>query len=195
MTEAKKEEDAAAPMPAPGKRFTQFKPKGARTIHIHVVLPDGYKEVFDTGTATPAKANGKARSRLSALCRERNIPTAASVLRANGGTTSYDRTKLNNEAKANGQPVPFPTGSKGRQMMLGSGLARGPDPIEAEDLGWTSFVKTYEQRCVQFFLRVTELMLLGSADNPQTFVNHIKATVVETIQGARKAKLGRPSKD
>jgi hypothetical protein len=46
---------------------------------------------------------------------------------------------------------------------------------------------------MQAFMRITELMLLGTADDPQAFVDHIRAVVLETMEGARKARgPGRP---
>jgi hypothetical protein len=206
MSEAKEKENTieAPPEPLAGRRFITYKPKGSKTILIHFVLPDGYKVIVDSKTANPHKANGIGRAHLAKLHRDRGLLSAAAEIHAKGGMTANDRIKANRKARALGQAPPFPVGNhRGRSGETAPSQLvrrfheeeRGGERRGNANGGWSSFTKTYEQRCVQFFLRVTELMLLGAAEDPQTFVDHIKAVVVETIQGARKAKIGRPPKD
>jgi hypothetical protein len=175
-----KEDPAAVPEPAPGRRFQVWKPKGERLFKAHIVLPNGF-----------------ARARLAKLQRERGVPTMSEEMRARGEIPTHERHRMNLKAKAAGLPVPFPPGHRGNAPGLAAMVPRrGPAPIPtpAEPSSeWRSFARTYEQRCMQAFMRITELMLLGTADDPQAFVDHIRAVVLETMEGARKARgPGRP---
>lgn len=184
------------PMPATGKRWVLFWNKETHTLHASIALPDGYVEVLDTHNTNKMKAHGRARRRTHELIKERGLPTAAQEIRAKGGLTSYDRTKLNKEAHGRGELIPYPVGNKGNiPHAPTNGVTEDPEPA-APTGEWRSFTARVEQRYVRAFMQIQELLILGVADDPVKFVHHIRALVIESLEGARKTRaVGRPRND
>jgi len=72
--EPNKVSHSSEPEVAPGKRFALFKQKGARSFSAKIVMPDGYREIFETDTQQESLAIGRGLGRVRTLYRERNLP-------------------------------------------------------------------------------------------------------------------------
>ena len=209
------------PLPRNGGYFACYKPTGSKTFFANIVLPDGHKEKWDSHAKDRHAGIGLMRSYVRTLCRARGVPTLLETRRKAGELSRHQKTNANKAAYAAGQPIPYPgkgtdklypgsasaapTPRRGRSPGSKNGtnghtaLAKGPMPLvpivatpDEDSREWPGFQQRYAEKCVIFVARVTELLVLDGANNPELFLTNVRALLVDSIEGSIRKPRGRP---
>lgn len=208
------------PLPRNGGYFAIYKPKGQKNFWANIVLPDGHKEKWDCHSSERFPAIGAAQTYVRVLCRQRGVPTKHEKRQKKGEPSPYQKTKLNNEARAAGLPLPYPRGHRdprGGIVVPANGATNGATekrkpgrppgsgskrkdaalvPIVAspteDGQEWRGFIRRHEERCVVFFHRISELIIAEAHTDPLLFVQHIRAMIIESYENSFRKPRARP---
>lgn len=194
-----------APEPLKGKRFILYKPEGQRRFWAHILMPDGYREKFDTEKTIASQAQSAAVVQVKRLYKARGIKTPGQERAERGETSDYvkrrQRKGLPNIAdgtaqSTGGHPVP-------RQMSIAAVPAGPPvaamtappfqsDEPSSDDGNWAENVAKIEDKFAKAFHRIQALLLLGGAEDPFTLRDHVRAIVVEATLGVAATTVKKP---
>lgn len=161
------------PVPAPGKKLVLYHPKGDKNkFWAAIHMPDGYVEQFDTGRRKRNQAQTAAVHRIRALFRERGLKTPRQERAERGELSPYLKLKAARQAAANGVPsddamVPLPAGP--------AALPAGRD--------WAEGIAKIEDRFAKAFYRIQGLLLMGLSADPDDFLEHVRAIVLQATLG------------
>jgi hypothetical protein len=104
---------------------------------------------------------------------------------ANMGAVGTANARVALLCKEQGIPKP----GRHKVPRIEEGLEPGLTPIEQDASGngiWKRHVYTIEQRYMIGFRKLEEMLLLGLDDDPQAFVDHVRATVIQVFMGETK---------
>lgn len=199
---------AAFPKPEPGKRYVLFRrpEMGNRHWWASIVMPDKYTEIFDTKKAKRQTAAAMTSKRVFAIYKERGIESPAAKRKKKGRLSAYQvrrHAKLAEQAEkkkprassgSNGQAL-IRVGKANPLDALTNFVSRGrkaqtavDDILGAREDDGTVVVgprvtKMLEQYALAF-VRMQELIMLGSDKDPESFVIHMRAICAKALHAA-----------
>lgn len=216
MPSVEKFDSEGAPLPKAQRYFAIFKPKGSKTLFANIVLPDGHKEKWDTRATERYVAVGAARTYVKVLCKGRGVLTKSEERAKRGEVSPHVKTRLNNEARAAGKPLPYPDPRGYRDGRGGIVAAEEVKPRRGRPPGtkkktnghvaalvpivaspgedgqeWRGFLGRHQDRCVVFFHRISELLIAHADEDPATFVATLRGMVVESYENTWRKPRGR----